>query len=71
MNKFLLGATLALGLVLGAASPSMAVPGDGLDRNAAAQGNSSAGMMRHGARMGSRGMMMRRHHRHMMRRHRR
>ncbi|MCJ2055040.1 hypothetical protein MKL09_00495 [Methylobacterium sp. J-048] len=76
MNKILLGATLALGLVLGAASPSLAAPGDGLDRNAAATGNSNFGGMHRGARMSSRGVMrsrhhmMRRHHRHpMMRRH--
>ncbi|TXM98936.1 hypothetical protein FV242_27200 [Methylobacterium sp. WL64] len=76
MNKILLGATLALGLVLGAASPSLAARGDGLDRNAAATGNGNFGGMHRGARMSSRGVMrsrhhmMRRHHRrHMMRRH--
>jgi hypothetical protein len=69
MNKIILGATLALGLVLGAASPSLASPGDGLDRNAAAQGNGRFGGMHRNARMESRAMMhrahrMRRHHRH-------
>lgn len=73
MNKLILGATLALGLVIGAASPTLAAPGDGLSRNAAAQGNGTSGGMHRGARMGSRmamprrHMMHRHHHRHMMR----
>ena len=75
MNKLILGATLALGLVIGAASPTLAGPGDGLDKNAAAQGNSTSGGMRSGARMGSRMAMprrhmMHRHHRRHMMRHR-
>jgi hypothetical protein len=74
MNKLILGATLALGLVIGAASPTLAAPGDGLDRNAAATGNSNMGNMHRTARMQSRMMrhrMMHRHHHrhHMMRRH--
>jgi hypothetical protein len=73
MNKIILGATLALGLVLGAASPSVAAPGDGLDRNAAAQGNGRFGGMHRNARMESR-MATHRMHRyrrhHMMRHHR-
>jgi hypothetical protein len=68
MNKFILGATLALGLVVGAASPSLAAPGDGLDKNAAAQGNGNFGGMHRNARMQSRMMhrahRMHRHHRH-------
>ncbi|MCJ2137723.1 hypothetical protein MKK69_27385 [Methylobacterium sp. J-026] len=73
MNKIILGATLALGLVLGTAAPVLAAPGDGLDRNAAAQGNGNFGGMHRNARMQSgmmRHRMMHRHHRHhMMRRH--
>jgi hypothetical protein len=73
MNKIILGATLALGLVLGAASPSVAAPGDGLDRNAAAQGNGRFGGMHRNARMEPR-MATHRMHRyrrhHMMRHHR-
>ncbi|MDP4006281.1 hypothetical protein [Methylobacterium sp. NEAU K] len=73
MNKLILGATLALGLVLGAASPTLASPGDGLDRNAAAQGNDRFGGMHRNARRESRmmrhHMMHRHHHHHMMRRH--
>jgi hypothetical protein len=74
MNKLILGATLALGLALGAASPTLAAPGDGLDRNAAATGNSNMAGMHRNARMQSRMMrhrMMHRHHHrhHMMRRH--
>ncbi|MCJ2048513.1 hypothetical protein [Methylobacterium sp. J-070] len=71
MNKIILGATLALGLVLGTAAPVLAAPGDGLDRNAAATGNSNFGGMHRTARMQSRMMrhrMMHRRH-HMMRRH--
>ena len=68
MNKLILGATLALGLVVGAASPGLASPGDGLDRSAAAQGNGRFGGMHRNARMESR-MMMRRAHR--MHRHHR
>ncbi|MHB2207647.1 hypothetical protein [Methylobacterium sp. CM6257] len=75
MNKIILGATLALGLVLGAAGPGLAAPGDGLSRNAAAQGNGTFGGMHRNARMQSRTMrhrmMHRRHHRPMMRRHHR
>lgn len=67
MNKIILGATLVLGLAIGAASPSLAGPGDGLDRNAAAQGNGNFGGMHRGARMGSRmamrPRMVRRYHR--------
>ena len=71
MNKIILGATLALGLVLGTAAPVLAAPGDGLDRNAAATGNSNFGGMHRTARTQSRMMrhrMMHRRH-HMMRRH--
>ena len=70
MNKIILGATL--GLVLGAASPSLASPGDGLDRNAAAQGNGRFGGMHRNARMESRMMRHRAHrmHRHHHRHHR-
>ena len=69
MNRIILGASLALGLVLGAANPGLASPGDGLDRNAAAQGNGRFGGMHRNARMESRMMMrrahrMHRHHRH-------
>ena len=69
MNKLILGATLALGLVVGAASPVLAAPGDGLDRNAAATGNGRFGGMHSNARTESRMMMRRahrmpRHHRH-------
>jgi hypothetical protein len=75
MNKIILGATLALGLVLGAASPGSAAPGDGLSRSAAAQGNGNFGGMHRNARMQSRmmrhRMMHRHHHRPMMRRHHR
>lgn len=72
MNKIILGATLALGLVLGAASPSLASPGDGLDRNAAAQGNGRFGGMHRNARMESRMLRHRTHrmHRHHHRHHR-
>ncbi|MBP1183936.1 hypothetical protein [Methylobacterium sp. PvR107] len=72
MNKIILGATLALGLVLGAAGPSLASPGDGLDRNAAAQGNGRFGGMHRNARMESRMMRHRAHrmHRHHHRHHR-
>lgn len=72
MNKIILGTTLALGLVLGAASPSLASPGDGLDRNAAAQGNGRFGGMHRNARMESRMMRHRAHrmHRHHHRHHR-
>jgi hypothetical protein len=72
MNKIIFGATLALGLVLGAASPSLASPGDGLDRNAAAQGNGRFGGMHRNARMESRMMRHRAHrmHRHYHRHHR-
>ena len=73
MNKIILGATLALGLVLGTAAPVLAAPGDGLSRNSAATGNSNFGGMHRTARMQSRmarhRMMHRHHHRHMMRRH--
>lgn len=73
MNKIILGATLALGLVLGAAGPSLASPGDGLDKNASAQGNGRFGGMHSNARMESRAAMhrMRRHRRHHMMRHHR
>ena len=68
MKKTLLGAMLVLGLAVGTAAPSLASPGDGLDRAAAAQGNGRFGNMHSGARMGSRAVMMRghgmRHHRH-------
>lgn len=68
MKKTLLGAMLVLGLAVGTAAPSLASPGDGLDRDAAAQGNGRFGNMHSGARMGSRAVMMRghgmRHHRH-------
>ncbi|MGC5779892.1 hypothetical protein [Methylobacterium sp. NFXW15] len=73
MKKTLLGAMLMLGLAVGTAAPSLASPGDGLDRDAAAQGNGRFGNMHSGARMGSRAVMMRghgmrghgmRHHRH-------
>ena len=70
MNKLILGATLTLGLLLGANTASMAGPGDGLDRDASATGNSNQAAMHRnarGSRMMSRRMggmrMMRRHHR--------
>ncbi len=73
MKKIAFGALLVLGLAAGTAAPSFAGPGDGLDRNAAAQGNGRTGNMHSGARMGSRGMMMRghgmRHHHHRRHRH--
>ncbi|MCJ2103981.1 hypothetical protein MKK70_00990 [Methylobacterium sp. E-041] len=40
MNKLILGATLTLGPLLGANTASIAAPGDGLDPNASATGNS-------------------------------
>lgn len=68
MNKLILGATLTVGLLLGATGASRAAPGDGLDRSAAATGNSNMGAMHRnagggmaGRRMGRR--PMRRHHR--------
>jgi hypothetical protein len=74
MKSFALGAMLVLGLAVGTAAPSFASPGDGLDKDAAAQGNGRFGNMHSQARMGSRAAMMRthgmRHHRH-HRRHRR
>lgn len=74
MKKIALGALLVLGLAAGTAAPSFAAPGDGLDRDAAAQGNGRFGNMHSQARMGSRGVMMRghgmRHHRHHRRHHR-
>ncbi|MCJ2113297.1 hypothetical protein MKK64_19150 [Methylobacterium sp. E-025] len=70
MNKLILGTTLTLGLLLSANTASIAAPGDGLDRDAAATGNGRMGGMHAGARSGSMmnrrmgGMrMMRRHHR--------
>ena len=70
MNKLILGATLTLGLLLGANSAGFAAPGDGLDRNAGATGNSNMGGMHGMARRGSMtsrrmsGTHMRRHRRH-------
>ncbi len=55
MKTFALGAMLALGLALGSAAPVLAAPGDGLDRDAAAQGNGRFGGMHSGARMGAPG----------------
>lgn len=69
MKKTVLGALLVLGLAAGTAAPSVAAPGDGLDRNAAAQGNGRFGNMHTGARMGSRAVMMRHHRHHHHRRH--
>ncbi|MCJ2011726.1 hypothetical protein [Methylobacterium sp. J-076] len=74
MKKIALGALLVLGLAAGTAAPVFAAPGDGLDRDAAAQGNGRFGNMHSGAEMGSRSAMMpggamRRPHHH--RRHRR
>lgn len=72
MKTIVLGALIALGLAVGTAAPSFAA-GDGLDRNAAAQGNGRFGNMHSQARMGSRAVMMRGHgmrHRHHHRRHR-
>ncbi len=57
MNKIILGATLVLGLAIGTANPSFAAPGDGLSKNATAQGNDRFGGMHRGARMGSRAAM--------------
>lgn len=62
MNKIILGATLVLGLAIGAASPTFAA-GDGLDKDASSQGNGRFGGMHRGARMGSRAAMMHRRHR--------
>ncbi len=74
MKKTILGAMLVLGLAAGTAAPSFAAPGDGLDRDAAAQGNGRFGNMHSQARMGSRATMMRghgmRHRHHHHRRHR-
>ena len=70
MNKLILGATLTLGLLLSANTASMAGPGDGLDRNASATGNSNQAAMHRNARRGS--MMSRRMGgMRMMRRHQR
>ncbi|MCJ2074065.1 hypothetical protein MKK68_00060 [Methylobacterium sp. E-016] len=70
MNKLILGATLTLGLLVSANTGSIAAPGDGLDPNASATGNSNQAAMHRNARAGSMmsrrtgGMrMMRRHHR--------
>lgn len=75
MKTIALGALLVLGLAIGTAAPSFAAPGDGLDRDAAAQGNGRFGNMHSGARMGSRSAMMRARamhpHRHHRRHHRR
>lgn len=76
MNKLVLGATLTLGLLLGANTASMAAPGDGLDRNASAMGNGRMGGMHAGARTGGMmrprmgGMRMMHHRRHHHRHHR-
>lgn len=74
MKKTILGAMLVLGLAAGTAAPSSAAPGDGLDRDAAAQGNGRFGNMHSQAEMGSRTTMMRghgmRHRHHHHRRHR-
>ena len=67
MKKILLGAALALGLLAGSPMPSHAA-GDGLDRNAAATGNSTfAGQHRvaRGTSMMARRRMMHRRHRSM------
>ncbi|MCJ2007767.1 hypothetical protein MKK70_15975 [Methylobacterium sp. E-041] len=67
MKTLLLGATLALGLLAGSSLPGHAAAGDGLDRNAAATGNSTFAGQHRTARMGSmtaRRPMMRRHRRH-------
>lgn len=69
MNKLILGATLTLGLLLGANTASMAGPGDGLDKSASATGNSNQAAMHRNARSG--GMMSRRGGMRMMRRHHR
>lgn len=76
MKSFALGAMLVLGLAVGTAAPSFAAPGDGLDKNAAAQGNGRFGNMHSQARMDSRaamrrteGMRMHRHHRRHRRHH--
>ncbi len=76
MKSFALGAMLVLGLAVGTAAPSFAAPGDGLDKDAAAQGNGNFGNMHSQARMGSRaamrraeGMPMHRHHRRHRRHH--
>lgn len=74
MKKTILGAMLVLGLAAGTAAPSFAAPGDGLDRDAAAQGNGRFGNMHSQAEMGSRATMLRghgmRHRHHHHRRHR-
>lgn len=73
MKKIVLGTLLVLGLAAGTAAPSFAA-GDGLDRDAAAQGNGRFGNMHSQARMSSRAVMMRghgmRHHRRHHRHHR-
>jgi hypothetical protein len=71
MKSLALGAMLVLGLAVGTAAPSFASPGDGLDRDAAAQGNGNFGNMHSQARMGSRAAMMRAEGRRMHRRHHR
>lgn len=71
MNRIVLGAVMTFGLLIGVQNTSFAA-GDGLDRNAAATGNSTfAGQHREarsGAamlapRMGNRRMMRHKHHR--------
>ena len=65
MKSLLLGATMLVGLLVASANPSFAA-GDGLDRDAAAQGNGRFAGMHRGARITSRYGVMhpRRHHRH-------
>ncbi|RYY16296.1 MAG: hypothetical protein EON55_04690 [Alphaproteobacteria bacterium] len=53
MNKLILGATLTLGLLLSPNTGSVAAPGDGLDPNASATGNSNQAAMHCNARAGS------------------
>jgi hypothetical protein len=65
MKSLLLGATMLVGVLVASANPSLAA-GDGLDRDAAAQGNGRFAGMHRGARITSRYGVMRprRHHRH-------
>ncbi|WCS26765.1 hypothetical protein LOK46_08055 [Methylobacterium sp. NMS14P] len=54
-------AARALGLVVGAASPTLAAPGDGRDRNAAARGDGNFGRVHRYARMEARALVHRAH----------
>lgn len=68
MNKILLGAAFALGLLVGTSSMSIAAPGDGLSPNASMQGNGrTGGMHSFNRRQGRMGMMQSRRQRMMQR----